>query len=708
MKQDLERGLSMQALGIDVTSQQNDLIGPLPSSTDVCLVSMPFAPLPRPLPALGLLEAALKAAGIRVTGCYFNLWFARLYGSRYHDWPYKALKFYLADWLFGAAAFGPAPDKDETYLRALTRYLLGARAEEPAQAEAFHALCVQYRQRATDFTEQAARYLIASGARVIGCSSNFQQHGASLALLRAVKRLAPERITLLGGANCEGPMGAATHRCFPWVDYVVSGEGEEVIAPLVKVITVHGRDLPLTELPAGVWAPANRQAGKAGYERPHQERFASCTQLDKGPIADYQSYFDWLGHLGLRQHIRIGIPIEGSRGCWWGRCAFCGLNGERLRQRTKPLSRVLEEMDAFEQRHQCRDFELLDNVPPPRLLRELTQYLGEQVGEQATRRRLFCEVRAGMNREQIRALALAGIHYVQAGVEGLHSDLLALMNKGTQAWQNVQLLKWTREFGILCTYNLLWGMPGAQDRWYAETAAWLPAIEHLAPGVLLGLRFDRFSDYHRNPQAYGLRLQPHPSMPLVYPLADDDLAELSYFFEDAPVPISADGHFDLKGVGAEKIPPEVMTLLQATQHWVERFFRSRLQPILARSDSERGLELLDTRQCAVQRLHLLHDQEAQLYRLIDAAPPIERVQAKLAQKQGLILKDAEFDRMRAELIDARLAIELDGRLIGLAIRGEQPALPSHKDFPGGRVIRPWRGVTNPGVERLAGYNQPWC
>ena len=109
----------------------------------------------------------------------------------------------------------------------------------------------------------------------------------------------------------------------------------------------------------------------------------------------------------------------------------------------------------------------------------------------------------------------------------------------------------------------------------------------------------------------------------------------------------------------------------------------------------------------MQRLHRLRGQEAQLYRLIDAAPPLDRVQAKLSQEQGLSVKDAELDRMREELIDARLAIELDGRLIGLAIRGEQPALPTQKDFPGGRVIRPWRGITHPGVERLAGYQQPW-
>ncbi len=57
-----------------------------------------------------------------------------------------------------------------------------------------------------------------------------------MALLRYIKRARPDIITMMGGANCEGIMGHATHRFFSWIDYVVSGEADLILGGLVKDI----------------------------------------------------------------------------------------------------------------------------------------------------------------------------------------------------------------------------------------------------------------------------------------------------------------------------------------------------------------------------------------------------------------------------------------------------------------------------------------
>jgi len=662
-------------------------VGPLPTSTAVCLVSMPFAPLPRPLPSLGLLKAALGEAGIDADTYYFNLWFAKLYGSQYHDWPYKLLTLFFGDWLFAAATFGESERRDAAYLKALSHYLTKHIDHSDALIERVIEACTEYRKRVSLFVRSAAHYVRASGARIVGCSSNFQQHGASLALLREVRRVSPGTITILGGANCEGPMGLATHRCFPWVDYVVSGEGEGVVVPLVRGILAHGQHIPADRLPAGVWGPEHRSHAEPVHDRRDGGHVAVCSDLNAAPIPDYRDYFDWLARLGLSDKIRPGIPIEGSRGCWWGRCSFCGLNGERMQQRAKTPQRLMREIAELEARHQCRDFELLDNVPPLKLLRELTYRLTRD----ARRRRLFCEVRAGLSRQQVEAMSRAGIKYVQAGIEGLNTEVLNAMKKGVKTWQNIQLLKWTREFGILCTYNLLWGLPGENDQWYAETAALLPSIEHLAPGAVLKLRFDRFSDYHRRPSDFGLRLRPHPVMSLVYPLDESDLQELSYFFEDESH--SAETSVPVHGGDvAVSRPPGVRQLCRAVKSWIDAFFKSPLQPILALSDRGDRLEILDTRSCASERWHYLAGPLRSLYLLGDGAPRLERIRYLLERDFALRVSDKEVEGMREELRRRRLVLELDGRLVSLAIPGEQPALPSHRDFPGGRILHHWQGV----------------
>src|SRR5439155_26716252 len=92
-------------------------------------------------------------------------------------------------------------------------------------------------------------------------TSTFCQHSASLAILREIRRRDPTIVTMLGGANCEAVMGTTTHRNFEWVDYVVSGEAEDLIAPLCSVALEYGRQAPVDRLPYGVFAPHHRSVG---------------------------------------------------------------------------------------------------------------------------------------------------------------------------------------------------------------------------------------------------------------------------------------------------------------------------------------------------------------------------------------------------------------------------------------------------------------
>ena len=95
------------------------------------------------------------------------------------------------------------------------------------------------------FLEGVADELLAGSLRVIGFSSVFQQNVPSLVLAKILKQRDPSLTIIFGGDNCEGPMGAALHECFPWVDVVVRGEGERALVEIVKDITA-GRALSPT------------------------------------------------------------------------------------------------------------------------------------------------------------------------------------------------------------------------------------------------------------------------------------------------------------------------------------------------------------------------------------------------------------------------------------------------------------------------------
>src|SRR5215469_16331577 len=213
------------------------------SGPAVCLVSMPFAQLQLPSLALGLLQGILGRAGVNAAVIPANLWFAERVGVRLYELcsRFAPTEFLMGEWSFAAAAFPDARNRDEEYLRWLAAETTTSPLYDDEGGERLVADLRSLRAAATEFIDVAARRVLATGARVVGCTSTFEQHVASLALLRRIRELDPDVITMLGGANCETVMGLTTHRCFHWVDYVVSGEADGLIADLCKLTLRRGR-----------------------------------------------------------------------------------------------------------------------------------------------------------------------------------------------------------------------------------------------------------------------------------------------------------------------------------------------------------------------------------------------------------------------------------------------------------------------------------
>lgn len=654
---------------------------PSPSRADVCLVNMPYASLNRPSLALGLLKAVLARAGIAAKVLYPNFTFAEMIGLRlYHLCSSQLPKeFLVGEWTFAAAAFRDAPRaSDEEYLARI--------AEAHRNGEGTARLVEDLRtvRGAVDgFIGRAARRVLSTGARIVGCTSTFEQHAPSLALLRHIRELDPRVITVLGGANCEGVMGRTTHRSFPWVDYVVAGEADALAADLFQRILAEGRDVPPDDLPAGVYVPAHRDGNPArGSEAPRPV----LRDLDALPVPDFDDYFHLLGRSRYAGAVLPGLPLETSRGCWWGavrHCTFCGLNGSTMTFRSKSPARVHQEIRELEERYGISRFETVDNILDMGYFQSLLPALAADGGE----RRIFYEVKANLRRSQVEALRRAGILWLQPGIESLHSAVLELMDKGVQAWQNVQLLKACRELGVRLSWNFLWGFPGEEDAWYAETACWLPALEHLQPpSGMTRVRFDRFSPYHQRPEKFGLALRPATAASYVYPLPDEDLLDLTYYFAAAGRPDA------FSGEGGEILGgrPGVRAIQERVSSWRTAFWADG--PVLTVADDGAALTCEDTRSCAVERHCRLDGLERAVYLAAQDAPLRERLASVVAERQGLSASPEEVEAAALELERRSLAVTVDRRLLALGTRGPLPDLPSLRDFPGGVVvegIRQW-------------------
>ena len=83
----------------------------------------------------------------------------------------------------------------------------------------------QLRARTSAFLDRILDDIAWGDYAIVGVTSTFQQNCAALALLQRRQGTHPHVATVMGGANCEGVMGAAIHESFPFVDYVLLRRG---------------------------------------------------------------------------------------------------------------------------------------------------------------------------------------------------------------------------------------------------------------------------------------------------------------------------------------------------------------------------------------------------------------------------------------------------------------------------------------------------
>jgi magnesium-protoporphyrin IX monomethyl ester (oxidative) cyclase len=622
---------------------------------DVVLVSMPFAEVQRPSIALGLLRASLNRAAIPSEIVYANFGLAEAIGLvAYQAIQSTPTDHLLGEWCFAPCLFPGMDLDDEEYLEIVLE----------VRCHGFHADLEQrkdqmrwVRARSIAWLDRLTDDILSRQPHIVGCSSVFQQHCASLALLKRIRESSPDTVLMMGGANCEGEMGLETLRSFPWVDCIVSGEADAIFADLCTLLLDQGCGADPRAFPEGAVSQKGLRTllPMASAAAPPAPR-SVIRDMDSLPVPDYDHYFETLRQSTLAGMILPGLLAESSRGCWWGEkahCTFCGLNGEGMTYRSKSPDRVLAELSELEARYGVRAIQFVDNILDMSFFKTVLPRLAADGGRYS----LFYETKANLRREHVELLAKAGVRWIQPGIESLDDSALALIAKGNSAVMNVQLLKWSSECGIDAAWNLLCGIPGESDDWYAEMAAWLPAIFHLQPPTGVSrVRYDRFSPYHMRPQDFGLTLEPSRAYGYVYALPPDSLKRLAYSFEDRGRPRHV--HRALTD------EPGQHALQQVVRQWNECW--RALRPVLHVHDEGRRLRFFDTRPCATRSSWRADPLTAEIYRLCDSAQTPAGLDQRLASR-GASATTQEIESALTELLDAKVLLSLKGKLLALGV-----------------------------------------
>src|ERR1051325_59756 len=92
-----------------------------------------------------------------------------------------------------------------------------------------------------EFVVAAAEILLQTGASIIGFGTLGSTYPVVLRIAREIKRADPTRCVILGGPHAT-LTAAETLRDFPWIDFVLRGEGEEAFSEFARFY-LEGRKL---------------------------------------------------------------------------------------------------------------------------------------------------------------------------------------------------------------------------------------------------------------------------------------------------------------------------------------------------------------------------------------------------------------------------------------------------------------------------------
>ncbi|MDP2258295.1 MAG: RiPP maturation radical SAM C-methyltransferase [Caulobacter sp.] len=586
---------------------------PVDSGIDLCVVVPPFDQIKIPLLGPALLTAACRDRGLSVRSVFGSVMLAERLGYE----PYKAVSRYYLDCIIGERLFRPY---------AWPADILATLPPLPALAPRPQALWEELSPKIGPFVEAFVAEVMAVRPRIVAITSTFEQIMAGSALALRIKQADPGICIVMGGANIAAPMGAAMADVFPWVDHFFSGEADIAFPDFCERLVRDG-------------------------ERP-AERVILCEPVKDIGVSPAPDFTDFMAALRAAQSrgtlpadLPEGLPLESSRGCWWGmkhHCVFCGLNGDTMDMRTKPAERVIGEIRDVMDRWDPERIAFTDNIMP-------LEYLNTVLPELATWERrpgLFYEVKANLRYDQLETMWRAGMVQIQPGIESLSSNVLKLMRKGVSAVQNLTVLRDCTSLGIYVLWNILYGFPGEEPEDYSYAPSLFPAIEHLRPPqYCVPVVVDRFSPHHRTPEAFGIgSYLPYEGFTALFPPGAPIMDLAYHFIGQHSTAFTADG--------------ETMELFHAAyDNWHEQWAGDRRPPILtilALGEGRPGV-VADTRRIARQKMTPLSAEADAVLRHYEKPRRLDAVDPVSAE-------------VVADLLDRRFLIEHEGHLLSVVTR----------------------------------------
>lgn len=318
------------------------------------------------------------------------------------------------------------------------------------------------------------------------------QLAPTLIFARYLKILRPDLAIILGGSTISLMALDDVEKilvCNPAVDAIVRSDGERPLEALLE------------QRQAGSWEPekvpgVSCRLGTRIIHRPPEEG----SGLDFVPYAEYDSQL-------LSRLAKTEIGIVQSRGCYWGKCAYCDyieLYKGSPPLRTRTPNSFVDEMEYQVQKHGIHQFSVITEAIAPALAGKISKLIlqrGLQVKWHS-----FAMIDRRFTPDVFEIMVRAGCEYLVVGAETMTNRVLHLMNKAATKEDTIKFILNARASGLDIKVNLIPNLPSTT---YQEAMDSLAAFRELQEGFIYISPFPfeatRSSRIGHEPERFGLR-----------------------------------------------------------------------------------------------------------------------------------------------------------------------------------------------------------
>jgi hypothetical protein len=199
---------------------------------------------------------------------------------------------------------------------------------------------------------------------------------------------------------------------------------------------------------------------------------------------------------------RLTLPAQSSRGCAYGRCAFCtypAIEGTARKLDLTPVREVVMEAERL-----GANVSFKDSLVTLDRLKELSTLIAGRVRWSAC-----TKLHEGLNADFLRRLAAAGCRTLEVGLETLSESGQKLILKRQTPKLFVEVLNAAAAAGVCIVVNYITGLPGTDPR---EEQRWLDIVRNeieTRPSLTAKVehntfQLERLSPMGKRPDHYGL------------------------------------------------------------------------------------------------------------------------------------------------------------------------------------------------------------